>query len=323
MDNLFELLKTSGSGCIIGNYYAGCFGYADDLFFLCPSRKGLQEMLNISEKYVTEHSISFSTNTDPTKSKTKGMIFSRRPLKFDPEPLLLNGNPLPWVKKAKYLGNVITDSPDGLKKDAQCKRAQYIERNIEIIQEFPFAHPALRCKINRIYNSSFPGSVLYDLTSDSVSQLVNSWSVSVRHMWGLPLQTHRYLIEPLGGEHAFTMLTTRFVNFLQNIQKSPKLAVQYMLQKVLNNVNTVTGKNVRTIQDIIGHEQDILSVKSVWLKKKIKFSRISEDNIWRVNMIKEIIDIKQRIVEVTPNDEEDSFLSTEQFEEILDFISKS
>ena len=75
MDNLFELLKTSGSGCIIGNYYAGCYGYADDLFFLCPSRKGLQEMLNISEKYVNEHSISFSINADPNKSKTNGNIF--------------------------------------------------------------------------------------------------------------------------------------------------------------------------------------------------------------------------------------------------------
>ena len=40
-------------------------------------------------------------------------------------------------------------------------------------------------------------------------------------------------------------------------------------------------------------------------------------------MIKEIINIEQKIVEVAPYDEEDSFLSTEQFEEILDFISTS
>jgi hypothetical protein len=35
MDNLLTILKSSGSGCVVGNYYAGCFGYADDLFFLC------------------------------------------------------------------------------------------------------------------------------------------------------------------------------------------------------------------------------------------------------------------------------------------------
>ena len=62
MDDLFDLLKTSGSGCVVNNYYSGCLGYADDLFFLCPSRGGLQEMLEIAQSYVREHKMSFSTN---------------------------------------------------------------------------------------------------------------------------------------------------------------------------------------------------------------------------------------------------------------------
>ena len=77
---------------------------------------------------------------------------------------MLNGTPLPWIEDAKYLGNTITSIPDGFCKDAKQKRGRYIERNCEIIQEFPTAHPDVKCKINRIYNSSFPGSVLYDMT---------------------------------------------------------------------------------------------------------------------------------------------------------------
>ena len=50
-------------------------GFKDDLFLLSPSRQGLQEMLDISEEYVKEHSISFSTDSDASKSKTKGIIF--------------------------------------------------------------------------------------------------------------------------------------------------------------------------------------------------------------------------------------------------------
>ena len=121
-------------------------------------------------------------------------------MKFTPDPLVLDGNPLPWIEHANYLGNVITSIPDGWSKDARQKRAQYIEKNVEIIQEFPSAHPEVKCKINRIYNSSFPGAMLYDLSSDSVTHLVNSWSVSVRRMWGLPLQAHRYIITQLGGD---------------------------------------------------------------------------------------------------------------------------
>ena len=320
MDNLFQLLRNSGSGCMINNYYAGCYGYADDLFFICPSRKGLQEMIQIAEKYVREHSISFSTNQDPSKSKTKGIVFSRRPLKFSPEPLILNETPLPWVEHAKYLGNEITNIPDGLSKDSKCKRAAFIERNITLNQEFPSAHPEFKCKLNRIYNSSFPGSVLYDITSDSVRQLVNSWSVSVRQMWGLPMQTHRYLIEPLAGEHALTMLISRFVKFLQNIKKSPKLAAQFLLQKVLNNVNTVTGRNVRMIKDMIGHGQDILSINPTWLRKKIKFCEISEQEKWRVNFIKEITNINQMVLKLPATEDEDSFLSSEQLNEILEHL---
>ena len=93
------------------------------------------------------------------------------------------------------------------------------------------AHPEVKCIINRIYNSSFPGSVLYDLSF--TTQLINSWSVSTRHMWGLPLHAHRYLIEELGGQHAQSMMILRYVIFLQSITRSPKNCVQILLHKVI------------------------------------------------------------------------------------------
>ena len=61
-------------------------------------------------------------------------------------------------------------------------------------------------------------------------------------MWDLPMDSHRYFVEQLGGQHAYSMLSVRFVKFLQNVQKSDKVAVQFRLRKVQNNVNTVTGK---------------------------------------------------------------------------------
>ena len=129
MNELFNLLSRSGSGCSIENFYAGCFAYADDIFLISASRSGLQDMLNIANKYVEEHNISFSTNKDPSKSKTKGVVFSRKKLNFEPEPLVLNNAKLPWVHQAKYLGNEIEDIPTGLSKDVKIKRARFIERN--------------------------------------------------------------------------------------------------------------------------------------------------------------------------------------------------
>ena len=185
MNDLFKLLRDARTGCYIGNYFAGAMGYADDLLMLCPSRKGLQEMINIVEKYAKDHKISFSTHFLPEKSKTKGIVFSKRDLNWTPAPLMLCGN-LPWVKDAKYLGNFLSNIVDGLSKAVRIKRAMFIEKNCEILQEFPFAHPQVKCRINRIYNNSFPGSVLWDLTCRNVEQLVNSWSVATRFMWDLP-----------------------------------------------------------------------------------------------------------------------------------------
>ena len=96
MDNLFNLLRDSRNGCWIMDYYAGVFGYADDLLLLCPSRSGLQNMLDIAEEYAKDHKISFSTEVNPSKSKPKGIIFSSRQEVNDPEPLILNGTLLPW-----------------------------------------------------------------------------------------------------------------------------------------------------------------------------------------------------------------------------------
>ena len=158
MDSLCDSLTKNNSGCFIGNYYAGSIGYADILLFLC-----LQEMLDLAQRYVQDHQISFSTNPEPSKSKTKGIVFSNSKLRFTPAPLILNGDALPWVDHAKYLGNTLTNVMEGFSKDCKQKRARYIERNCELIQEFHLAHPEVRCKINRIYNSSFPRLVFVGL----------------------------------------------------------------------------------------------------------------------------------------------------------------
>ena len=57
MDKLFDLISRSGSGFRIGSFYAGVYGYADDLLLLCPSRSGLQEMVDIAYNYAKDHKI--------------------------------------------------------------------------------------------------------------------------------------------------------------------------------------------------------------------------------------------------------------------------
>ena len=76
-------------------------------------------MLNVCEKYALEHSMHFSTDKDPRKSKTKCMLFSTSRSANQIKPVCLNGDELPWVDSARHLGNYLstkinnaTKSPD-------------------------------------------------------------------------------------------------------------------------------------------------------------------------------------------------------------------
>ena len=184
------------------------------------------------------------------------------------------------------------------------KRAKYIERNCELMQEFWFAHPQLKCKLNKIYNSSFPGSVLWDFTSDSVSSIINSWSVSVRLMWDLPRQTHRKFIESLSGVHAKTMLYSRFVKFIQSITHGEKAAPIYIYEIIKNNTQTITGRNIK----LILNELDKRCIEKVTIeevKSKIRLKELPEEEMWKIHLIKELTNVKQNILFIDIDNGED------------------
>ena len=59
------------------------------------------------------------------------------------------------------------------------------------------------------------------------------------------------------------------VKFLQSIKKSPKLVVQFLLEKVEKDMRTVTVRNIWYIQDMIEFRKDLFKVKISWLKYKL------------------------------------------------------
>ncbi len=51
MDEFIKELQSDGIGCYVGHEYFGCVSYADDVKLLCPSIKGLQQMIEICERF--------------------------------------------------------------------------------------------------------------------------------------------------------------------------------------------------------------------------------------------------------------------------------
>ena len=289
MNELFSTLRKNKSGCWIQGTFFGILGYSDDSLLLAPSLDALQEMINICETYANSHNLRFSTDPDPRKCKTKCLAFLQkvRPL----PPMYLCGNPLPWVSTGKHLGMTLTDKIDGMKADILIKRAEYINKNNEILQEFYFSHPKSKIKVNSIYNSHFSGSCLWDLFCKEAGMVENTWNVSMRLMLDIPRETHRYLIEPLSDtKHIKTILIKRFLSFLDQIRKSNKCATKFLLNSILLDARSTTGSNLRNI--LLRTDKTCIDDLNPNDAFQIEYHPIKPEETWRLPYINDIIEIK-------------------------------
>ena len=92
LNTILEQLRYAGVSCHVGGDFLGAVGYADDVTLLTPTRQGLQMMLNICEEFASSHSMHFSTDPNPSKSKTKCKFFSTSRSSDQVSQLLLNGD---------------------------------------------------------------------------------------------------------------------------------------------------------------------------------------------------------------------------------------
>ena len=267
----------------------------------------------LSKAYAAVQNLKFSTDINPAKCKTKTLAFLKTN-RVLPN-LTLCGNPLPWTDKCKHLGTIITNRIDGCEEDMRVKNAKYIGKNIELNQEFFFAHPETKIKVNQIYNSSYYSSPLCDLFGNGARKLESSYNRSVKIMLGLPYNTHRCLIEPLTDiKHVKKLLITRFLGFMENIKKNKKEALKMLMNTAMEDVRSVTGKNYREIMLLTGKTSvyDVTKMDA----DKIEYFNMEKKDLWKVDIIKEIIDVKSKIANI------DNF-NTEELETVLTYLCTS
>ena len=182
-------------------------------------------------------------------------------------------------------------------QDLKEKRARFIDRNNELCQEFFFAHPETKLRVNDIYNCHFTGSPLWDLFSPEAIQFEKTWNVCFRIMFGLPRETHCYFVESITQKpHLKTILIERFLNFTIQIANSEKIALKNVFNFIKNDARSTTGKNLRSILLLLDkNDIDDLSPQDA---SKILYKEVPENELWRIALVKELIDIRQGVLEV-------------------------
>ena len=124
-------LRALGVGAHVGGMFMGVACYADDVVLIAPCHQAMQMMLNTVEDFARRNNISFSTDPDPSKSKSKCIfVVGKKHGLRKPSPLMLCGHQLPWVESAVHLGHVLHQSGT-MEHDTVVKRAQFIEKSSE------------------------------------------------------------------------------------------------------------------------------------------------------------------------------------------------
>ena len=184
----------------------------------------------------------------------------------------------------------------------------YIAKNNELRQEFYFTHPKTKLWINNIYNTSFYGAPLWDLTSRNFDKLEKTWNVSARLLLGLPRRTHKYLIEPLTETpHIVKSVYSRFMKFLNSIADGKKNSLKRVLATIKTDVRSTTGNNLRHLM----LKTENFCEKELEIHKQ-PYEAIPITETWRIQMIKELIDARSGDLS--------TILTKKEIDDIAEFI---
>ena len=284
IDQIFKDLQDSNLGCMIGDLYYGILGYADDLALLAPSRGTLQLMVTKCERFFSSRGIRVSTNPVVEKSKTVCLGFG---LKYTPEPLVLYGNQLPFVKSHKHLGHIITDN-ESMKMDLDDKVNQMIGKFHSLRQQVGRQDPFVMITLVNTYLLSLYGSNIWDLSARDSERIDKSWNSLVRSVFELPPDTHRFIVENLVTvKHIRIKVLKRFQNFYKQLQRCGKSEVLQLIRLTQNDNRSIFGRNCMHLlqktkaRSICEADIDSLSIYPV-----------PEESEWKLSVIRDLIDCK-------------------------------
>ena len=172
---------TNKKGCNIGGVTINHLMYADDLALMCPSVRGLRELISICESYGIDHDIMYH----PKKSKCMYFIPRKSPLKIDYLPRVsLDGKTLEVAHRHSYLGYAMSDNCFDDEAIKSQMRRFYIRANT-LLRKFPLCSTHVKLYLFRSFCTNMYCSQLWSLYSNkSLNDLRVAYNNAFRIIMG-------------------------------------------------------------------------------------------------------------------------------------------
>ena len=233
-------------------------------------------------------------------------------------PIQLCGDNLPWVSKAKHIGNYLHEGGT-TDLDVRVKKGMFIQTAMELEQEFHCLPAAQKMRLNMLYNSHFCSSSIWRFEGEEAHHLFSSWNKNIKMIYDLPWATHRWVLEEITGTSLKDMLFSRFFKFLNAIKKSKKPALKFLLSVSMADVRSLTGSNLRSILVNTG-VQVLPGVTLAGAVKKHTLCKVPDVEKWKIPLLHSLLAVKADKFEILFDDEDQEAEEINIGREILENI---
>ena len=164
--------------------------------------------------------------------------------------------------------------------------------------------------------------MLWDLGGSAVDRLYASWNSLVRMTWNIPNIAHKYFIEEISeSPHLKAILNQRFLGFIQSLINSKKKCLSQLAKKIVYDQGSFTGQNIDLIATSAGYNRyTILNMTPNCVANAIKYSPVPEESQWKIQLLKELISLRDGELCMMDNEYGQEF-SRDELQNLIAFIT--
>ena len=181
-------------------------------------------------------------------------------------------------------------------QDCRVKRAQYIDKTVDIRTTFGFAHPQQVLAAADFYAGDHYGSMLWNLYDEnSAGQYFRCWGTLVKLAWDCPRSTHKYLVNNFlapGFVSIRAKIISRYVKFFQSMLKSASKEVRLLAQLAAHDKGSTTGFNLAKIKEETNLNPWIVSSLQVKQALVEGEPKVPEQDWWRLPYLAKLLDTR-------------------------------
>lgn len=258
-------------------------------------------MLAICDDYANEYCISFNA----CKSKCLVVLPGNRRFLYDcmkERPFYVGNNPIEYVDSFAHLGHVITnllsDNADIMKR---CN--DFVGQANNVLCFFNKLNSSIKCKLFLSYCMSLYGSELWLLSNDFINDLCVSWRKCARRIWGLPYNSHCFLLPllcqclPLTNEihrRSLNFIKTCFSNDSPLVRAVAKYCIMY------GRYNSILGHNALFCAHLYDcNIQDIIGSNVVSHINNYVHNLVEDYHLHMAHFVRELVSLREHTLELS------------------------